>query len=80
MNMAKLLTPLCLVTTLSGCAVYGGASMTSQIITQKSIPEHVASTLTGADCSTWNWLTDNRNHSYLCELKDASKTYNRNAY
>ena len=80
MKRLTILIPAYLVPTLSGCAVYNGVSMSSQIITQKSIPEHVASGVTGADCSAWTWLTDNRNHSYLCEVRDVSKTYNRTAY
>ena len=80
MKRLTILIPAYLVTTLSGCAVYSGVSMSSQIITQKSIPEHVASGVTGADCSAWNWLIDNKNHSYLCEVKDAAKTYNRNSF
>ena len=80
MNLVKLLTLTYLVHALSGCAVYMGASAVSQVTTGKSIPEHAVSTVADADCSLWDWAINNRTHNYYCEVKDASKTYNRNAY
>jgi hypothetical protein len=80
MNGKILLASLFLTATQTGCAVYTGVSMTSQIATGKSAGEHAASALTGADCSAWLMLTDNSRHSYWCEVRDVSRTYNRNAY
>lgn len=80
MNLVKLSTLLYLVHALSGCAVYMGASVASQITTSKSIPELAVSTVTDADCSIWAWATDNSRHNYYCEVRDISTTYNRTAF
>ena len=80
MNLVKLSTLLYLAHALSGCAVYMGASAVSQIGTGKSIPEHAVSTVTQADCSIWDWATDNSRHNYYCEVRDISRTYNRNTF
>lgn len=68
------------VLTLSGCAVYMGASAVSQVATGKSIPEHAVSTVADADCSVWDMIVDNQHHKYYCETRDVSKTYNRNTF
>jgi len=80
MKRLKLLTLVYLASALSGCAVYMGASVASQITTSKSIPELAVSTVTDADCSIWAWATDNARHNYYCEVRDISKTYNRTAF
>ena len=63
---------------LSGCAAqiaYSSASTVSMITTSKSLPELATSKITGADCSVYNWLFDNKD--YLCEVRDPAKTYTR---
>ena len=80
MNLVKLLTLVYLVTTLSGCAVYMGASAVSQVSTGKSIPEHAVSTVADANCSLWDMLMDNQHHAYYCEVRDISQTYNRTGF
>lgn len=60
---------------LQGCAVYSIASGVSLVTTQKSIGDHVLSnTIPNADCTIVNVMKD----KYYCEVKDISKTYNRN--
>jgi hypothetical protein len=64
---------------LPGCAiVYTGASTASLAVTGKSIPEHGASWATDSDCSTWNYVF--KGNDYVCEQRDASRTYNRNTF
>jgi hypothetical protein len=71
--MKWLILPI--VLTLNGCAVYKVASGTSLITTGKSLGDHVLSTaIPNADCTALNLVKD----KYYCEVKDISKTYNRN--
>jgi hypothetical protein len=68
---------LCLFLALaqSGCAVYTVASGTSLITTQKSLGDHVLSTvIPSSDCNALNLLDS----KYYCEQRDIAKTYNRN--
>jgi hypothetical protein len=64
-----------LVTTLSGCAVYMGASAVSAAATGKSATEHVISVVTGADCGVKNWASDK--HYYCEKTRDAGTHYVR---
>jgi hypothetical protein len=70
--------------TLQGCAVpvgqmaYNGVSAVSVVSTGKGLPEHGASIATGADCSIYNYLFNNKD--YICEESDPAKTYNRNVF
>jgi hypothetical protein len=71
--MKWLIIPIIL--TLNGCAVYTIASGTSLITTGKSVGDHVLSnTIPMADCTVVNLVKD----KYYCEVKDISRTYNRN--
>ena len=78
----RITTLLTISTILSGCAgpmasiAYNSASVVSVVATNKSLVEHGASTVTNSDCSTYNWLFNNRD--YLCETRDPGTTYNRN--
>ena len=71
-------------TLLTGCALpvtqmaYNGVSTVSVVATGKSLPEHGASLATNSDCSTYNYLFNNKD--YLCEQYDPGKTYNRNGF
>ena len=72
-SMKWLIIPILLA--LNGCAVYTVASGTSLITTGKSLGDHVLSnTIPMADCTAVNLVKD----KYYCEVKDISKTYNRN--
>ena len=57
---------------------YNGVSAVSIVTTGKGLPEHGASIATGADCSIYNRLFNNKD--YICEESDPAKTYNRNAF
>jgi hypothetical protein len=60
---------------LQGCAAYSIASGVSLVTTGKSVGDHVLSnTIPHADCTAVNLVRD----KYYCEVKDISKTYNRN--
>lgn len=60
---------------LQGCAAYSVASGASLVTTGKSVGDHALSKLIpNADCATINVIND----KYYCEVKDISKTYNRN--
>lgn len=64
-----------LVLTLNGCAAYTVASTASLITTDKSIADHTMTAVTpNGDCSMLNVF----NGLYYCEIRDISKTYNRN--
>ena len=75
--------PIILTVTLAvtGCAApmaniaYNSASVVSVVTTNKSLGELGASTVTGSDCSVYNYVFNNRD--YVCEQRDISKTYNR---
>lgn len=63
----------------TGCAmVYTGATTVSLVTTGKSIPDHAATTATSADCNSIKLLTGEKD--YYCEVRDPSKTYNRNRF
>ena len=71
--MKWLIIPI--VLTLNGCAVYTVASGASFVTTGKSVGDHVLSnTIPMADCTVVNLVKD----KYYCEVRDISKTYNRN--
>ena len=64
---------------LTGCAVvYTGATTASLLTTGKSIPDHAATATTGADCSSIKLITGEKD--FYCEVRDPSKTYNRNKF
>jgi hypothetical protein len=59
---------------LQGCA-YTVVSTASFVTTGKSVGDHVLSNaIPMADCTAVNLVKD----KYYCEVKDISKTYNRN--
>jgi hypothetical protein len=66
---------LSLVLTLSGCAVYTGVSTATLVTTQKSLTDHILTKAVAySDCNALNLLDS----KYYCEIRDASRTYNRN--
>jgi len=73
MTRLKLLVAVYLVLTQCSCAVYVGASTVSLITTGKSIPEHSASQISGADCGVKNWIE--HKHYYCEQRKDAGTHY-----
>ena len=59
---------------LQGCA-YTVVSTASFVTTGKSVGDHVLTTaIPNADCTVINVVKD----KYYCEVRDVSKTYNRN--
>jgi len=59
---------------LQGCA-YTVVSTASFVTTGKSVGDHVLSNaIPNADCTVINVVKD----KYYCEVKDISRTYNRN--
>jgi uncharacterized membrane protein len=64
-----------LVTTLSGCAVYTGMSVTTAVTTGKSMSEHTASVITGYDCGVKNWI--DHKHNWCEQRRDAGTNYVR---
>lgn len=76
--------PVLICLLCSGCASsaigygYSAVSTGSLVTTGKSLPEQALSTVTDADCSTYNWLFSNKD--YICEQRDISVTYNRNKF
>jgi len=79
----KTLLIIALISILTACATpigmaYSVTSTTSLVSTGKTIPEHTASKLTGADCSIWDAIAD---FAYVCEYnKNPALTYNRNSF
>lgn len=70
--MKLLILPIIL--SLQACA-YTAVSTASLVTTGKSLGDHVLSnTIPMADCTALNLVKD----KYYCEVKDISKTYNRN--
>lgn len=64
-----------LIITLNGCATYTAASTASLIVTDKSLTDHAVTAITpNGDCSMLNVFKG----TYYCEIRDVSKTYNRN--
>jgi len=72
-----------LATLLSACAgpmavTYTAVTAGSLVSTGKTPTEHVASKLTGADCSIWDAVVD---LAYICEYnRNPAVTYNRNPF
>ena len=72
-TVLKLAILVYLASTLSGCAVYIGASVVSVVTSGKSITEHTVSQTTGYDCGVKNWIDRKQ---YLCEQgRDPSTHY-----
>jgi hypothetical protein len=75
MILNRTVLALSLVTTLSGCAVYTGVSTATLVTTQKSLTDHILTkAVPYSDCNALNLLDS----KYYCEIRDISKTYNRN--
>jgi len=70
--MLRLAIVIAASASLSGCAAYNTASVTSIVTTGKSISDHGVSLATGADCNLIKHLWTGK---YICEQ---SPTYNRN--
>ena len=72
LSMKWLILPIIL--SLQACA-YTAVSTASFVTTGKSVTDHVLShAIPNADCTAVNLVKD----KYYCEVKDISKTYNRN--
>jgi len=66
---------ICLLLMLNGCAAYSVASTATLVTTNKSLTDHMITAVTpNGDCSMLNVIKGN----YYCEIRDISKTYNRN--
>jgi len=64
-----------LILTLNGCAAYTVASTATLVSTDKSLTDHAVTAVTpNGDCSMLNLFRG----QYYCEIRDISKTYNRN--
>jgi hypothetical protein len=75
--MKRLIVPLFLVLSQTGCAVYTGASAVSFITTDKTLTDHAATlAVPNSTCSSLHILKGD----YYCEIRDVSVTYNRSAY
>jgi len=62
----------------TGCATtYTVTSATAYVLTGKSIPDHATSQLTASDCDAVRMVT---RHTWYCEMRDPSVTYNRTGY
>lgn len=73
----KLLAIMAVILTLQGCAAYTAASTGVFLATDRTITDHVASTVTGADCASLNPFKG----LYWCEQpRDPAATYNRTAF
>jgi hypothetical protein len=60
---------------LNGCAAYTVASTATLVTTDKSLTDHAMTQVTpNGDCSIMNLFKG----LYYCEIRDISKTYNRN--
>lgn len=70
--MLRLATVIAALASLSGCAAYNTASVTSIVTTGKSISDHGVSLATGADCNMLKHLWTGK---YICEQ---SPVYNQN--
>ena len=72
----KLVTVLMLSVALTGCAAYTVTNTAAWITTGRSITDHSASSVLGADCDTVRAV---RELTYYCETTpDAGTRYNRN--
>ena len=75
-QMRILLTILAI--SLQGCA-YTAVSTGTYIVTGKSVGDHAATVITGANCNTTSYVTGKQD--YLCERsREAGTTYNRHEY
>lgn len=64
-----------LILALNGCAHYTVASTATLFTTEKSLTDHAVTAITpNGDCSMLNLFKG----QYYCEIRDISKTYNRN--
>ena len=60
-----------------GYHIYSGVNAITTVSTGKAIPDHLASTGTGADCNAINVVYG----LYYCEVpKEAGTTYNRSVF
>jgi hypothetical protein len=60
---------------LSGCAVYTTVNTAAFLATDKSLTDHaVTQAVPKSDCNVTNVFKG----QYYCEIRDISKTYNRN--
>ena len=76
--LAYILLTLLLILLTSGCA-YTAVSTGTYIATGKSIGDHAASVVSGADCDATRLVLNKQ--SYWCEqAREPGTTYNRNAY
>ncbi len=79
MQTRSVLSAILLVatTSLTGCAAYTVASTASYIATDKTLTDHgVTLIVPNGDCNATHLFKG----QYYCELRDASVTYNRNAF
>jgi hypothetical protein len=76
--IARVLLTLLLILLTSGCA-YTAVSTVTYVSTGKSIGDHAASLVSGADCDTGRYMIGRQDH--VCEqAREPGSTYNRNAY
>lgn len=76
--MKPMLITIFLALSQTGCAVYTGASAVALISSGRTLTDHTVSLATSADCNAWRMSTE---FTYYCERpREASTTYNRNAY
>lgn len=69
----KRLVTLALVS-LQGCTTYTVVNTGTYLGTDKTLTDHVSSTLAQANCNAVHVVTKGY---YYCEQRDISKTYNR---
>jgi hypothetical protein len=68
---------IALIIALNGCAAYTVASTATLATTDKSLTDHAVTAVTpNGDCSMLNLFKG----MYYCEIRDISKTYNRNSF
>lgn len=70
----RILITLAIITALQGCAVYSIGSGVAYFATDKTLTDHVSSTLVNANCNAVHVVTKGY---YYCETRDIAKTYNR---
>lgn len=69
MKLALLITAVC----LQGCA-YTALSTATLVATDRTLTDHMASTLANADCNAVHTVSKG---SYYCEQRDIGQVYNR---
>jgi hypothetical protein len=74
----KCLALLVTLVALTSCAAYTGVTVITVAATGQSPSEHLASRATGARCSIYDFLWQDKD--YVCEYQDPAKTYNRSAF